>query len=73
MNDFNGRSVHIDERMPIDKALRKLKRKVADSGVVQKVKDEQHYIKPTTRRQAKKKAAIKRWKKKLEQSQPKKQ
>jgi len=57
----------------IEKALRKLKKKVADSGILQELRDRETYEKPTTRRKKAKAAAKRRWKKKLADEQlPKK-
>ena len=57
----------------VEKALRKFKKKVADSGLLQDLRDREHYIKPTTRRKQAKSAAQRRWRKKLSDEQlPKK-
>jgi small subunit ribosomal protein S21 len=57
----------------VDKALRKFKKKVADSGLLQDLRDREFYTKPTTRRKQLKSAARRRWQKKLEAQQlPKK-
>jgi small subunit ribosomal protein S21 len=56
-----------------NKALRKFKKKVEESGVLQDYLAKQFYEKPTTERKRKKGAAKSRWKKKLrEQQLPKK-
>jgi small subunit ribosomal protein S21 len=57
----------------VNVALRKLKRKVDDSGLLLDVLAKQHYEKPTTKRKRKKGAAEARWRKKLrDQELPKK-
>jgi small subunit ribosomal protein S21 len=57
----------------VEKALRKFKKKVAESGLLQNLRDREHYVKPTTRRKQAKSAARRRWTKKLESEQlPKK-
>ena len=57
----------------VDKALRKFKKKVADSGLLQDLRDREFYTKPTTRRKQAKSAARRRWQKRLEADQlPKK-
>jgi small subunit ribosomal protein S21 len=57
----------------VDKALRKFKKKVADSGLLEELKSRQFYEKPTTERKRKKGAAQARWRKKLRDQQlPKK-
>jgi small subunit ribosomal protein S21 len=53
----------------VDKALRKFKKKVADSGLLQDLRDREFYTKPTTRRKQAKSAAKRRWQKKLESDQ----
>lgn len=57
----------------VEKALRKFKKKIADMGVVQEVRDRQEYVKPTTKRKMAFNQARRRWQKYLrDQSLPKK-
>ena len=49
----------------VDKALRKLKKKIQDNGKLMELQKKQEYIKPTTARKQKKAQARKRWLKKL--------
>jgi small subunit ribosomal protein S21 len=57
----------------VEQALRKFKKKIQDSGLLQEVKDREWYEKPTVERKRKKAAAKNRWKKKLtSQDLPKK-
>jgi small subunit ribosomal protein S21 len=57
----------------VEKALRKFKKKVAESGLLQNLRERETYEKPTTRRKKAKAAARRRWKKKLTDEQlPKK-
>jgi small subunit ribosomal protein S21 len=49
----------------VEKALRKFKKKVADSGLLQDLRERETYEKPTTRRKKAKAAARRRWQKKL--------
>jgi small subunit ribosomal protein S21 len=57
----------------VDKALRKFKKKIAESGLLNEVRDRQEYIKPTTQRKLKAGAAKSRWRKHLKtQELPKK-
>lgn len=57
----------------VEKALRKLKKRVQESGVLQELREREHYEKPTTARKRAKNAAKRRWVKKLESEQlPKK-
>jgi small subunit ribosomal protein S21 len=50
-------------------ALRKFKKKVDDSGLLETVKDNLFYEKPTTERKRKKGAAKARWRKQLRNQQ----
>jgi small subunit ribosomal protein S21 len=57
----------------VEQALRRFKKKVANSGKLQEVRDRGQYEKPTTRRKRKLAAAKNRWRKKLTNEQlPKK-
>jgi small subunit ribosomal protein S21 len=57
----------------VEKALRKFKKKVSDSGLLQELRERESYEKPTTARKKAKSAARRRWKKKLADEQlPKK-
>jgi small subunit ribosomal protein S21 len=57
----------------VEKALRKFKKKVQESGVLQTLRDKETYEKPTTRRKKARNAAVRRWKKRLADEQlPKK-
>ena len=55
----------------VEKALRKFKKKIADMGVIQEVRDRQEYVKPTTKRKMAHSQAKRRWQKYLrDQSLP---
>jgi len=57
----------------VEKALRKFKKKVTESGLLQDLRERETYEKPTTARKKAKAAARRRWKKKLADEQlPKK-
>jgi small subunit ribosomal protein S21 len=57
----------------VEKALRKFKKKIQDSGLLQELRDRETYEKPTTQRKRKKSAARNRWRKQLASQQlPKK-
>jgi len=47
----------------VDKAIRKLKKKVADSGLLIELQNRQTYTKPSVARKVARAMAIKRWKK----------
>jgi small subunit ribosomal protein S21 len=50
----------------VEKALRKFKKKVLESGLLRELRDREFYEKPTTARKKAKSAAKNRWRKKLE-------
>jgi small subunit ribosomal protein S21 len=57
----------------VDKALRKFKKRVLESGKLQELREREFFEKPTTERKRKKNQAVRRWNKKLsDQSLPKK-
>lgn len=49
----------------VEQALRKFKKTIQDSGLLQELRDRQSYEKPTITRKRKAAAAKQRWKKKL--------
>jgi len=49
----------------VEKALRKFKKKVSESGKLQEVRERQEYVKPTIKRKLAKNLAKRRWKKYL--------
>jgi small subunit ribosomal protein S21 len=56
-----------------DRALRKFKKKIQESGLLNDLKDREFYTKPTTARKLKASAARARWRKKLrDQALPRK-
>jgi len=72
MQKLRGRSVLVQDGN-IDKALRKFKKKIMESGVLDDVRNHEFYTKPTTARKLKASAARNRWRKKLaSQELPKK-
>jgi small subunit ribosomal protein S21 len=57
----------------VERALRKFKKKIQDSGLLQELRDRETYEKPTTLKKRKKSAARNRWQKQLRSQQlPKK-
>lgn len=57
----------------VEKALRKFKKKIADTDLLQEVRDRQQFVKPTVKRKIAKSQAKRRWQKYLrDQSLPKK-
>lgn len=66
MNNFNGRKVFLRDDEDVNKALRKFKKKVDDSGILDELRKREFFEKPTTERKRKHGAAVNRYKKKLE-------
>ena len=57
----------------VEKALRKFKKKILESGLLQEVRDRSQFVKPTVERKVAKDQAKRRWQKYLrDQSLPKK-
>lgn len=70
--NFYGNSVLVKDGN-VEKALRKFKKKVQESGLLDDLRARQTYEKPTTERKRKKGAAKARWRKQLRSQQlPKK-
>jgi small subunit ribosomal protein S21 len=68
-----GRSVLVKDGN-VEKALRKFKKKIADSGLLIELRARETYEKPTTTRKRRKAAAKNRWRKQVaSQKLPKKQ
>jgi small subunit ribosomal protein S21 len=65
--------VYVKENENINQALRRFKKKVDDSGLLEELRKREFYEKPTTERKRKAGAAKARWNKKLrENALPKK-
>jgi small subunit ribosomal protein S21 len=72
-NNFLGNRVFAKDGEPFDKMLRRFKRKVEESNLMDDLRAKEFYEKPTTERKRKKGAAKARWRKKLRDQQlPKK-
>ena len=72
MGNYYGRSVQVPDGN-VEKALRKFKKKIQASGLLNELREREHYVKPTTERKLKKSAAKARWRKQLRSQQlPKK-
>jgi small subunit ribosomal protein S21 len=63
-----GRTVLVQDGN-VEKALRKFKKKIQNSGILLELRERETYQKPTTRRKMKKGAAKSRWKKYLRSQQ----
>ena len=77
MNNNNqtksGSKVFVKENENINQALRRFKKKIEDSGLLEELRKREFYEKPTTERKRRAGAAKARWQKKLrENALPKK-
>jgi small subunit ribosomal protein S21 len=66
---MTGNRVYVREGEDINRALRRFKKKVEESGVLDTLRKKEFYEKPTTERKRKKAAGVQRYKKKLEKQQ----
>jgi small subunit ribosomal protein S21 len=64
-NRLKGNTVTLKENENITQALRRFKKKVEESGVLDALRKKEFYEKPTTERKRKKGAAKARWRKQL--------
>lgn len=62
---LTGRRVTVKDGN-IDRALKKFKKKVADSGFLMKLKEKEQYTKPSVEKKVRKALAKKRWQKYVE-------
>jgi small subunit ribosomal protein S21 len=70
---LTGNTVFVKDNENINQALRRFKKKIDDSGLLEELRAREFYEKPTTERKRKAGAAKARWNKKLrEQQLPKK-
>jgi small subunit ribosomal protein S21 len=68
-DNTRGLRVVVKENENINQALRRFKRKVEDSGMLDTLRSKEFYEKPTTERKRKKSAAVNRYNKKLQKEQ----
>lgn len=72
MIKLRGRSVLVQDNQ-VERALRKFKKKILSSNILNDLRAKEFYEKPTTKRKRRKSAAVNRWQKTLaEQALPKK-
>ena len=72
-NQNHGNTVFVKEGEPVDRALRRFKKKLEEAGTLDALRAKEFYEKPTTMRKRKAGAAKARWNKKLRDNQlPKK-
>ena len=63
-NPLKGSTVYV-RNDNVEQAMRKFKKKMQDSGLLQELRDREFYEKPTATRKKKASAAKNRWKKKV--------
>ena len=63
-NDLKGLSVEV-RNGDFNGAMRKFKKKVQEAGIIQEIRERQHYVKPSEQRKRAKAAGRARWLKKL--------
>lgn len=68
-NQLQGRMVVFKENENINQALRRFKKKIEDSNILDDLRKHEFYEKPTSVRKRKKSAAKARWRKKLREQQ----
>ena len=61
---MTGRTVIVQDGN-VEKAMRKFKKKIQNSGLLLELRERETYVKPTTRRKVKKGQARSRWRKYL--------
>jgi small subunit ribosomal protein S21 len=65
---FHGRSVIVADGN-VEKAMRKFKKKIQNSGLLLELRERETFTKPTTRRKTAKSLAKKRWQRHLQSQQ----
>lgn len=68
MSKLRGRSVLVQDGN-VERALRKFKKKIQTSGILDDLRANEFYEKPTTEKKRKHSAALNRWRKKLADQQ----
>ena len=63
-NDLKGLTVEV-RNGDFNGAIRKFRKKVQEAGIIQEIRERQHYVKPSEQRKRAKAAGRARWLKKL--------
>lgn len=63
--EFKGNTVTVKEGENINSALRRFKKKIQDSRLIETLREKEFYEKPTTTKKRMKSAAKARWRKQL--------
>lgn len=62
MTNYNGRKVFVKDGN-VEKALRKFKKKISESGLLQELQERERYTKPSVKKKLARSIAKKRWQK----------
>jgi len=62
MTNYNGRKVFVKDGN-VEKAIRKFKKKISESGLLQDLQERERYTKPSVKRKLARSIAKKRWQK----------
>lgn len=68
-NQFTGLSVTLRDGEPVEKALRRLKKKVVESKIMETLREKESYTSPSEKRKRAKAAARARWLKQLRKNE----
>ena len=68
-NKIKGSTVVLKENENINQALKRFKKKIEESGLMDTLRSKEFYEKPTSKRKRAKSAAKARWRKKLKDQQ----
>lgn len=68
-NKLKGKTVTLKEHENINQALKRFKKKIDESGLLEELRNRECYIKPSIRRKKSASAAKARWQKKLREQQ----
>jgi small subunit ribosomal protein S21 len=68
-NKLTGSTVFVKENENINSALRRFKKKIDDSGLLEELRNREAYVKPSIQRKKAAGAAKARWQKKLREQQ----
>lgn len=66
---LKGKTVTLKEHENINQALKRFKKKIDESGLLEELRNRECYIKPSSRRKKSMSAAKARWQKKLREQQ----
>jgi small subunit ribosomal protein S21 len=68
-NKLTGSTVFVKEHENINQALKRFKKKIDESGLLEELRNRESYIKPSIRRKKAAGSAKARWQKKLKEQQ----